>query len=171
MNAGGAVIKDKLFFFGGYEHLKRGLPAPNTIDPTAAAQVGIDPTLLAIAPSVQHANFLNVRADWVINNQNQFFLRYNYFRNEYPFNTAIGGKNALDAAADFHDRAHVAGAQLLTTFSPTVLNELRFGWPYRNEKHVADPITGPGPQVSIAAWRTSMAACRPEIASRKKFRT
>jgi len=150
VNAGGAVIKDKLFFFGGYEHLKRGLPAPNTIDPTAAAQVGIDPTLLAIAPSVQHANFLNVRADWVINNQNQFFLRYNYFRNEYPFNTAIGGKNALDAAADFHDRAHVAGAQLLTTFSPTVLNELRFGWPYRNEKHVADPITGPGPQVSIA---------------------
>src|SRR5207302_10854566 len=82
--------------------------------------------------------------------KNQVFLRYNYFRNEFPFNTAVGGKNALDAASDFQDRAHVMGAQVLTTFSPTVLNELRFGWPYRNEHHVADPLTGPGPQISIS---------------------
>jgi len=31
-----------------------------------------------------------------------------------------------------------------------VLNELRFGWPYRNEKHFADPLTGAGPQISIS---------------------
>jgi len=36
--------------------------------------------------------------------KHQVFLRYNYFRNEYPFNTAVGGKNALDAASDFRDR-------------------------------------------------------------------
>ena len=150
VNAGGAIIKDKLFFFAGYEHLNRGLPMPNTIDPGAAAQIGLASSLLATAPSIQHANFVDTRADWVVNSKNQVFVRYNYFRNEYPFNTAVGGKNALDAAADFHDRAHVAGAQLLTTFSPTALNELRFGWPYRNEKHVGDPITGPGPQISIS---------------------
>lgn len=150
MNAGGAVIKDKLFVFGAYEHLERGLPQPNTISPADAAAIGIPANLLAVAPSVQHAQFFNVRADWVINSKHQFFVRYNYFRNEYPFNTAVGGKNALDAAADFRDRAHVIGAQLLSTFSPNVLNELRFGWPYRNEHHTADPLTGPGPQISIS---------------------
>jgi Carboxypeptidase regulatory-like domain/TonB dependent receptor len=150
MNAGGAVIKDKLFVFGAYEHLERGLPAPNTINPVDAANIGIPANLLAVAPSVQHAQFVNFRADWVISSKHQFFVRYNYFRNEYPFNTAVGGKNALDAASDFRDRAHVIGAQLLSTFSPNVLNELRFGWPYRNEHHFADPLTGAGPQINIS---------------------
>ena len=81
--------------------------------------------------------------------KNQFFARYNYFRNEYPFNTQNGGLNALSAASDFHDRAHIGGFQLLTTFSPTVLNELRASEPYRNEHHVADPLTGPGPAITI----------------------
>jgi hypothetical protein len=149
-NAGGPISKDKLFIFGGYEHLKRGLPQPNTIAASDAAALGIHSDLLAVAPSVQHATFANVRADWVISSKHTAFLRYNYFRNEYPFNTAVGGKNALDAASDFQDRAHVLGAQVLSTFSPNVLNEIRFGWPYRNERHLADPLTGNGPQISIS---------------------
>ena len=148
-NSGGAIIKDKLFIFGGYEHLSRGLPSPVTIAPSDAAALGIPASLLVTAPSIQHAQFANLRLDWNVNDKNQVFVRYNYFRNEFPFNTAAGGKNALDAAADFQDRAHVLGAQVLTTFSPTVLNELRFGWPYRNEHHFANPLTGPGPQINI----------------------
>ncbi|HEY2013776.1 MAG TPA: TonB-dependent receptor, partial [Bryobacteraceae bacterium] len=150
VNGSGPIIKDKLFVFGGYEHLERGLPSPNTIAASDATAIGLPANLLAVAPSVQHAQFANIRADWTINDKNTAFFRYNYFRNEYPFNTAVGGKNALDAASDFQDRAHVLGAQLLTTFSPTVLNELRFGWPYRNEHHFADPLTGPGPQINIS---------------------
>ena len=165
VNAGGPVIKDKLFVFGGYEHLVRGLPAPNTIAPSDAAAIGIPGNLLAIAPSVQHAQFVNFRADWVINSKHQVFVRYNYFRNEYPFNTAVGGKNALDAAADFQDRAHVIGAQVLSTFSPTVLNELRFGWPYRNEHHFADALTGKGPQFNIAG----VAAFNGSVATGDRF--
>src|SRR5579871_2391724 len=139
-NAGGPVKKDKLFLFGGYEHLLRGTPVPTTIDPNIAAQIGLAPNLLDTAPTVQHVQFLNVRGDWIVNSKNQLFLRYDYFRNEYPFNTQNGGVNALNAAADFHDRAHVAGLQLLTSFSPTALNELRFSEPYRNEAHFADPL-------------------------------
>ncbi len=150
VNAGGPLIKDKLFIFGGYEHLVRGLPMPNTIAASDAAALGIPSNLLAVAPSVQHAQFANFRIDWNVTGNTQVFFRYNYFRNEYPFNTAVGGKNALDAASDFRDRAHVLGAQVLTTISPTVLNELRFGWPYRNEHHFADPLTGAGPQINIS---------------------
>jgi len=153
-NLGGPVKKDKLFLFGGYEHLLRGLPSANTIDPTLAAQIGISPSLLETAPSVQKVQFLNLRADWVINDKHQLFARYNYFRNEYPFNTAVGGLNALDVAADFKDRAHIVGLQFLSTFSSTLLNELRASEPYRNQTHVANPLDGPGPQVVITGIAT-----------------
>ena len=149
-NGGGRIIKDKLFIFGGYEHLDRGLPQPDTINPANAALIGLSPSVLAVAPSIQHVQFFNFRTDWVVNSKNQVFLRYNYFRNEYPFNAGVGGTNAVDAASDFHDRTHLAAAQVLTTFSPTMLNELRFGWPYRNERHLADALTGPGPQIAIS---------------------
>jgi hypothetical protein len=148
-NAGGAIKKDKLFIFGAYEHLLRGTPEPVTITPANATLIGLPLSQLATAGTVQHVQFLDLRVDWNINSKNQFFARYNYFRNEYPFNSNDGGLNALDAASDFHDRAHVGGFQLLTTFSPTALNELRGSEPYRNEHHVPDPIDGPGPYIVI----------------------
>jgi hypothetical protein len=148
-NAGGAIKKQKLFVFGAYEHLLRGTPTPVTITPANAAAIGLPTSQLATASTVQHVQFLDFRVDWNINSKNQFFVRYNYFRNEYPFNSNNGGLNALDAASDFHDRAHVGGFQLLTTFSATTLNELRGSEPYRNEHHVPDPIDGPGPYIVI----------------------
>jgi hypothetical protein len=153
-NAGGPIVKDKLFIYGAYEHLTRGLPSPNTISPANAALIGLPSSLLVTAPSIQHAQFIDVRADWQITQKQQFFVRLNYFRNTYPFNTQVGGINALDAASDFRDRAYIAGAQLLSTFSPTVLNELRLSEPYRNERHEANPLTGKGPAITISGVAT-----------------
>ena len=154
LNAGGPIKKDKVFIFGGYEHLLRGTPTPVTIDPTAAAQIGIPTSQLATSPTVQHVQFLDLRVDWNINSKNQAFFRYDYFRNVYPFNTQNGGLNALAAGVDFQDRAHIGGFQLLTTFSPTTLNELRASEPYRNEHHLADALTGPGPEIVITGVAT-----------------
>ena len=148
-NAGGPIKKNKVFVFGAYEHLLRGTPVAVTITPANAAAIGLPASQLATAPTVQHVQFVNFRVDWNINSKNQLFVRYNYFRNEYPFNTNNGGVNALDAASDFHDRAHIGGLQLLTTFSPTALNELRASEPYRNEHHVPNPLDGPGPVIMI----------------------
>ena len=153
-NAGGRLKKDKLFVFGAYEHLLRGTPTPVTITPANAAAIGLPAAQLTTAATVQHVQFLDLRVDWNINSKNQFFARYNYFRNEYPFNSQNGGLNALSAASDFRDRAHIGGFQLLTSFSPTALNELRASEPYRNEHHIPDPLTGPGPAITITGIAT-----------------
>ncbi|HEY3835151.1 MAG TPA: TonB-dependent receptor [Bryobacteraceae bacterium] len=149
-HAGGAILKNKLFYFGSWERVKRSVPAPITITPANAVALGIPSNLLTNPPAIEHAQWVDARIDWVINDKHQFFLRYNYFRNQYPFNSNVGGLNALSVAADFRDRAHVAGAQLLSTLSPKVLNELRFGWPYRNEQHIPDALTGKGPEITIS---------------------
>ena len=153
VNAGGPIKKDKLFIFGAYEHLYRALPVPITVsaaNESALEAIGVPASQFGTAPSVQHAQFLDVRGDWDINQQNRVFVRVNYFRNEYPFNTAVGGLNLIGAEADFRDRAHVGGLEWVSTISPQMVNEFRFSYPYRNEKHVAGPLTGAQPAVTIS---------------------
>ena len=148
-NLGGPLVHNKLFLFGGYEHLTRGSPVPNTIAPADAAALGFSSNLLATAPGLLHGQFGYIRADWTISPRNQVFFRYNLFRNDFPFNTSVGNIFALNAATDFRDRAHVVGTQLMTTISASLLNELRFSWAYRSNTHTNDPLTGPGPQIFI----------------------
>lgn len=153
MNAGAPIKKDKLFIFGAYEHLYRALPVPITVsaaNQTALEGIGIPASQFGTAPSVQHAQFLDVRGDWYITEKNRVFARVNYFRNEYPFNTAVGGLNLIAAESDFRDRAHIGGLQWVSTISPDMVNEFRFSYPYRNEKHIAGPLTGPQPAVTIS---------------------
>jgi hypothetical protein len=149
-NAGGPLWKDKLFLFGAYEHLKRGQPTPITIASSDATQIGIPSNLLMTPASVEHAQFVDIRLDAQLSVRHRFFLRWNYFRNQFPFNTNVGGLYALSAASDFRDRAYIGGAQLLSAFTPNVLNELRLSEPYRNERHVADPLTGQQPAITIS---------------------
>jgi hypothetical protein len=149
-NVGGPAIKDKLFWFGAYEHLTRGNPTPVTITPANAATLGIDPSLLQAGPGLLHGQFLDARVDWVINSKNTAFLRYNYFRNDFPFNTTSGGLSALDAFSDFKDRAHVGGLQVVSTLTNNLLNEFRFSYPYRNNTHFAGSLTGPGPVINVS---------------------
>ena len=151
--AGGPVIRDRLFLFGAYEKLKRANPQAVTV--TAANQasliaLGVPAADFNTAPQVQRAQWVDVRGDININSKNTAFIRYNYFRNNYPFNTNVGGLFAQSAESDFRDRAHIIGAQLITTFKPTLLNEFRGSWPYRNQQHFAGAATGPGPMITIS---------------------
>ncbi|HEY4354154.1 MAG TPA: TonB-dependent receptor [Acidobacteriaceae bacterium] len=151
---GGPVIRNRMFLFGAYEKLKRANPVASTINAATQSFLvasGISPTIFAAAPQVQRAQWVDIRGDININQKNSMFVRYNYFRNTYPYNTNAGGLYALDAASDFRDRAHIIGAQLITTFKPSLLNEFRGSWPYRNEAHINSSTTGAGPMVTIGA--------------------
>ena len=153
-NLSGPVVRNKLFLFGAYEHLKRANPAANTVNTTAQNALiasGVSPSDFNPAPSLQRTQWVDVRGDFILNRKNSAFIRYNYFRNTYPFNTNAGGTNAISASSDFRDRAHIIGVQLVTTLTPNLLNEFRGSIPYRNEQHVAGPLTGPGPVIAISA--------------------
>src|SRR5215469_87346 len=149
-NSGGRIIKDKLFFFGSYEHVVRGQPAPVTITPANVAALGLTPDQVAPAPGLLHGTFVLGRGDWTINNKNSLFVRYNYFKNNFPFNTQVGGLNARSTATDFLDRAHVIGGQLTSTINDHLLNELRFSWPFRNNTHFRGPTAGADPAIVIS---------------------
>jgi hypothetical protein len=102
-----------------------------------------------------YAQWADFRGDWTINSKNQFFVRYNYFRNPLSIQhqwfpqpaihstPMVGGLYTLNAAADFQDRAHIIGAQLVPTLSPTLLNEFRGSWPYRNDIKSLTHLPGP----------------------------
>ena len=77
-----------------------------------------------------------------------------YFRNDSPYNpnntgTASGLKTLSTASTEFVDRAHAAAAQLITVFTPHVLNEFRFALGYRNEVQAGTGNTPNGPQIVI----------------------
>lgn len=148
-NLGGRVIKDKLFFFGSYEKVTRGSPAQVTITPANIARLGLTPADVAAAPGLLHGTFVDGRGDWNINKKNTMFVRYNYFKNNFPYNTQVGGLNVRSTGVDFLDRAHDIGAQLVTTFNDHLLNEFRFSWPFRNNSHFAGPNGGTGPAIVV----------------------
>ncbi|CAN5513641.1 hypothetical protein BH10ACI4_BH10ACI4_38370 [soil metagenome] len=148
-NLGGRVIKDKLFFFGSYEKITRGSPASVTITPANIAALGLTADQVAAAPGLLHGTFVLGRGDWNINKRNSLFVRYNYFKNDYPYNTQVGGLNTRSTGTDFLDRAHVIGGQLVTTVSDHAINELRFSWPFRNNSHFAPAGRSTGPAIII----------------------
>ncbi len=49
-DGGGRVIRDKLFFFGGFEHVKRDLPAPVTVPVGTLTQLGLPAELCQCHP-------------------------------------------------------------------------------------------------------------------------
>lgn len=148
-NAGGRIIKDKLFYFGSYEKVTRGSPGSVTITPANIAALGLTPAQVAATPGLLHGTFVMGRGDWIINKKNAMFVRYNYFKNDFPYNTQVGGLNVDSAGVDFLDRAHVIGAQLITTVNDHTVNELRFSWPFRNNTHFAPPGRATGPAIII----------------------
>ncbi|GAA3749253.1 TonB-dependent receptor [Terriglobus aquaticus] len=150
---GGPVVRNRFFLFGAYEHLKRGNPQANTVtlaNQAALIALGVPASDFNTAPQVQRAQWVDVRGDFILNSKNNGFVRYNYFRNNYPFNTNVGGQFLLSAESDFQDRAHIIGAQLVSTLTPNLLNEFRGSWPYRNQQHFAGSATGPGPMITIS---------------------
>jgi hypothetical protein len=147
-NAGGSVIKDKLFFFGGYEYIKRDLPSVVSVTSATITALGLGAESSNTIPFAQEAQFVFTRGDWQVNDSNRVMFRYNYFRNESPYNS-VASLGLASTTTLYRDRARSYSAQWVSTLSPVAVNELRFQAPKRFVRNEAGGYTGPGPIITI----------------------
>src|SRR4249919_105266 len=136
-DGGGRIVRDKLFFFGSFEHVNRDLPAPVTVPAPVITQLGLPVSYADAIPFRQSVYFYMARADWMINPSNRLLLRYNHHSNDSPFNygSGPGGQNLVSRTYNFVDRSHVGAAQLISNLSSRAVNELRFQFATRSQSN------------------------------------
>ena len=147
-DGGGRIVRDKLFFFGSFEHVNRDLPAPVTVPAPVIAQLGLPASYADAIPFRQSVYFYMARADWMINPSNRLLLRYNHHSNDSPFNysSGPGGQNLVSRTYNFVDRSHVGAAQLISNLSSRAVNELRFQFATRSQSNNSFSATGSRPR-------------------------
>lgn len=149
VNVGGPVIKDKLFFFGAWEHVNRQLPMPVTVSPTTIATLGLPANFANAIPFRQNVTFALGKGDYQITQNHRLSVRYSYFRNESPYNSG-GGLTLQSQTYLFKDRAPAVSSQLISTLSASMVNEFRFNIPRRFQRQVAADFTGVPPTINIS---------------------
>ena len=153
---GGPLVRDRWHFFTGYEHVARDLggePA-RVLNITAANKAALiasgipDAAFPANIPTKQKVDFFIFRTDVQVDQNNRLLGRYNMFRNTSPDN--IGGNlNTLQRSIDFIDASDSVGIQLVSVFSPTILNELRYQYARRNSQNLPNKNSGTGLTIVI----------------------
>jgi hypothetical protein len=145
---GGAVKKDRIFFYGAYDFVKRDLPQVVTVTPSILSQVGLPAEYADAIPFRQKVMFYIAKGDIVLNQNNRLTVRFNGHRNDSPYNGA-GGLNLISRTYNFVDRSYVFAAQLVSVISPTVVNEFRAQAPLRNQQQQRFEASGAGPSIVI----------------------
>ena len=148
-DGGGRIVKDKLFFFGAYEHVKRDLPSVVSVSPATVAQLGLPASYANAIPFNQNVTFFLAKADWQLNEKNRLSIRYNGHRNDSPYNNG-GGLVLVSQTYNFVDRSYAGSIQLVSTLSPNSVNELRIQVPYRSQQQNAFSATGAGPSITVS---------------------
>ena len=129
---GGALRKDKLFYFVAYDQQffsQTKQNNPNRIDPTLVSFFATkfnDPN--ENGPITRENNGIATlgKIDWYINDRNLFTARYNFEHSRQPngtFDVEQWGRSANALELDF---ANTISTQLNTTITASTLNELRF---------------------------------------------
>jgi len=150
-DVGGPILRNRLFFYGGWEQTRRDLSSGSliTVDPSIVAAVGVKPQPAA-APNVQTAKFKIAKGDYNIGNANRLTARWIQFHNDAPYN-AGGTTTTLERNTDFLDAMDSFAGQLNSTLGSNRLNELRFQYAHRHQSSFANSDSGTGPAINIAS--------------------
>ncbi|HZT75954.1 MAG TPA: TonB-dependent receptor [Vicinamibacterales bacterium] len=148
-DVGGPIVKNKLFFYGGWEQTRRDLSSTSliTADKTLVAAVG-EPAQPTAAPNIQTAKFAIGKGDYQINQNNRLTARWIRFHNDAPYNSGAG-TSLLSTQTNFLDAMDSTAGQLVSSLGSDKLNELRFQYAHRHQSSTANSDSGAGPTVRI----------------------
>jgi hypothetical protein len=146
---GGPIMKNKAFFYIGWEQTRRDLSSnsPITIAPANASAIGLK-TQPAFVPNVQTAKFFIAKTDLQVNPANRATVRWIRFANDAPYNSG-GNLVSLEQATNFLDAMDSVAGQVVTTIGSSKLNEFRVQYAHRHQQSVRNSDSGSGPAVTI----------------------
>jgi hypothetical protein len=142
-SVGGPIVENKLFFFGAYEQQVFNAPRQIVFNNFAPGLTGANPGQQAVVDffrAQQESYELTndawaglIRMDWNVNDSNQFNARFNMSENE-ALNAVSRGETSLDPTTNQalstngteKNENKIFVAQLISTLSPSSINELRF---------------------------------------------
>jgi hypothetical protein len=148
-DVGGPILKNKAFFYAGWEQTRRDLSSQSliTIKPMDAAILGLKPQPAAV-PNVQTAKFLITKGDVQLNEANRATVRWLRFHNDAPYNSG-GGLQSLEWATNFLDAMDSVAGQVVSTLGSNKLNEFRVQYAHRHQSSVRNSDSGTGPAVTV----------------------
>jgi carboxypeptidase family protein len=159
-DTGGPLIKDRTFYFGGFENTRRDLSGGRviTIAPANAARLGL--TEPAYMPAEADTKFAIGKIDHNLADAHRLSVRYIFFDN-FITNNIGGALSSVQQGTDFSDRQHSTSGQLVSTFGSNMLNELRVQYATRTQGRVPGSQAGTGPAIlipSVAQFGAPVAA-------------
>jgi len=152
---GGPIVRNKVFFYGGWEQTRRDLSSTSliTVSPAVVAAVGVKPQPDA-APNVQTAKFKIAKGDYQMTQGTRVTARWIQFHNDSPYNSG-GGTATLERATDFLDAMDSLASQVVSSFGSNKLNEFRFQYAHRHQSSAANADSGTGPAIAITTPQIS----------------
>jgi hypothetical protein len=106
-------------------------------------------------PTAQKVKFFILRTDVRLTDKHSVVGRVNDFRNNSPDNIA-GGTQTLERSIDFVDQSDSVGLQLVSTFTPTLLNEARYQYARRYSQNLPNSHSGSGPSIVITGGQAAL---------------
>ncbi len=153
---GGPFVKDKLFYFGSYEQQRFRAPrqvlfrnsldvTPSTLTPNQLGVFNLFKSFEVPFTQTNDAYSGLARIDYNVNSGNQFNIRANYSRNE-ALNAVTTGETSVDPTTNRslltngteNDENIAVVGQLVSTLSPSILNELRFQYAREERPRLAN---------------------------------
>ncbi len=160
---GGPIIRNRWHFYAGFEKLSRDLAGePQRVitisqaDQQALIAAGVPSTAFPNSiPTAQKVKFFIFRTDMQLTNKHSLVGRVNDFRNNSPDNIA-GGTQTLERSIDFIDASDSVGLQLVSAFTPTLLNEARYQYARRYSQNLPNSHSGTGPSIVITGAQAAL---------------
>jgi hypothetical protein len=146
---GGPIIKDRTFYFAGYENVRRDLSGGRVITIASAnsARLGLnEPTYM---PALANTKFAIGKVDHQLAPSQRLSVRYIFFDN-FITNNIGGGITSIQRATNFVDRQHSTAGQLVSTFGNSLLNEARIQYATRSQSRAPGTQAGSGPAINVS---------------------